>query len=67
MLISKFEDLKMMEHKTINDFNSKLCDIANEAFAFGKKIFRHKTCEKTLRSQLKCLLTKSLPLKKFKM
>ena len=41
MLATRFEDLRMMENETINDFNSKLCDIANEAFALGKKIFRH--------------------------
>ena len=46
MLASRFKDLRMMEDETINDFNSKLCDIANEAFAFGEKILRHKASEK---------------------
>ena len=40
----------MMENETINDFNSKLCDIANEAFAFGKKYSDIKLVRKTLRS-----------------
>ena len=50
MLASKFEDLKMLEHETINDFNSKLCDIANEAFALGEKYSDMKLVRKTLRS-----------------
>ena len=32
MLASKFENLRMLEDESINDFNSKLCEIANEAF-----------------------------------
>ena len=50
MLASRFEDLKMLEHETINDFNSKLCDIANEAFALGEKYSDTKLVRKTLRS-----------------
>ena len=50
MLASKFEDLNMLEHETINDFNSKLCDIANEAFTFGEKYSDTKLVRKTLRS-----------------
>ena len=50
MLASRFEDLRMMENKTISDFNSKLCDIANEAFAIGKKYSDTKLVRKTLRS-----------------
>ena len=37
MLVSRFEDLKMIESETISNFNSKLCDIANEAFTIGEK------------------------------
>ena len=50
MLASRFEDLRMMENETINDFNSKLCDIANEAFALGEKYSYTKLVRKTLRS-----------------
>ena len=50
MLASRFEDLKMLEHETINDFNFKLCDIANEAFALGEKYSDTKLVRKTLRS-----------------
>ena len=45
-----FPDLKMLEHETINDFNFKLCDIANEAFALGEKYSDMKLVRKTLRS-----------------
>ena len=44
------EDLRMMDYETINDFNSKLCDIANEAFALGEKYLDTKLMRKTLRS-----------------
>ena len=40
----------MMENETISDFNSKLCDIANEAFALGEKYSDIKLVRKTLRS-----------------
>ena len=39
----------MLEHETISDFNSKLCDIANEAFAFGEKYSNTKLVRKALR------------------
>ena len=40
----------MMKNETINDFNSKLCDIANEAFALGEKYPATKLVRKILRS-----------------
>ena len=40
----------MLEYETISDFNSKLCDIANEAFALGEKISEKKLVRKVLRS-----------------
>ena len=39
-----------MENETINDFNSKLCDIENEAFTLRKKYSDIKLVRKTLRS-----------------
>ena len=53
MLASRFEDLRMLEDETISDFNSKLCDIANEAFTLGEKYSKTKLVRKTLRSLLK--------------
>ena len=50
MLAFRFEDLKMLKHETINDFNSKLCDIANEAFALEEKYSNTNLVRKTLRS-----------------
>ena len=49
MLATRFEELRMMENETISDFNSKLCDIANEAFAFEEKYSNIKLVRKTLR------------------
>ena len=50
MLGSRFEDLRMLEDETISYFNSKLCDIANEAFILDEKYFETKLVRKTLRS-----------------
>ena len=50
MLASRFEDIRIMENEIINDFNSKLCDIANEVFAIGEKYSNTKLVRKTLRS-----------------
>ena len=52
MLDFRFKDLRMLENETINDFNSKLCDIANEAFALGENYSDTKLVKKTLRSLL---------------
>ena len=35
LLTTKFENLKMREEETIEEFYVRLCDIANEAFALG--------------------------------
>jgi len=40
----------MHEIETISEFNSRLCDIANESFALGEKIPEAKLVSKTLRS-----------------
>ena len=40
----------MREEETIGDFNARLCDIANEAFALGEKMSEEKLVRKTLRS-----------------
>ena len=49
MLASIFKDLKMLEDETISDLNSKLCDIANEAFTLGEKYSETKLVRNTLR------------------
>ena len=40
----------MKEEESISDFNSKICDIANEAFALGEKYSEEKLVQETLRS-----------------
>ena len=50
ILTSYFENLRMKEEESISDFNSKICDIANEAFALGEKYSEEKLVRKTLRS-----------------
>ena len=40
----------MSEDETINDFNGKLYNIANELFVFGEKISKEKLVKKVLRS-----------------
>jgi len=50
MLTTRFEHLRMEEDESIAEFNSKLCDIANEAFALGERYSDAKLVKKTLRS-----------------
>ena len=50
ILTTRFENLKMKEEETITEFNARLCDIANEAFALGEKISEEKLVRKALRS-----------------
>ena len=50
ILTTRFENLRMKEDESISDFNGRLCDIANEAFALGEKFSEEKLVRKTLRS-----------------
>ena len=50
LLTTKFENLIMEESETMNEFNSRLCDLANESFALGEKIPEEKLVRKVLRS-----------------
>ncbi|XP_073152969.1 uncharacterized protein [Henckelia pumila] len=47
---TEFEDLKMEKDETINEFNTKLCDIANVAFSLGENYSDTKLIRKKLRS-----------------
>ena len=49
-MATRFENLILLESETIVDFNAKLWDIANEAFALDEKYFETKLVRKTLRS-----------------
>ena len=50
MLISKFEEIKMQEHETFDEFYSKLSNIRNSTINLGKKVSNAKTVRKILRS-----------------
>ena len=50
LLTTKFENLQMSEEETFNDFNGRLCDIANESFDLGEKVSEERLVKKALRS-----------------
>ncbi|XP_012854414.1 PREDICTED: uncharacterized protein LOC105973919 [Erythranthe guttata] len=50
MLATRFEDLRMDESETACDFNSKLCDVSNEAHGLGETYPEVKLVRKVLRS-----------------
>ena len=50
LLSIKFDNLRMNEEETNNDFNGKLCDIANESFSLEEKILEVRLVKKALRS-----------------
>ena len=40
----------MKEEESINEFNARLCDIANEVFALGEKFIEENLVRKVLKS-----------------
>jgi hypothetical protein len=50
MLISKFEEIKMLEDETFGDFYSKMSDLRNSMVSLGKPISDVKLIRKILRS-----------------
>ena len=50
MLTTNFEEIRMNDNKTYNEFYAKLKDIVNYAFNLGEKIPEPKTVRKILRS-----------------
>jgi hypothetical protein len=50
MLISKFEEIKMLEDETFGDFYSKMSDLRNSMVSLGKTISNVKLIGKILRS-----------------
>jgi hypothetical protein len=52
MLVSQFEDIKMLEDETFNDFFDKLRTIRNSMINLGKKVFDTKLIRKVMRSLL---------------
>jgi hypothetical protein len=57
MLVSKFEEIRMQEDKTFDEFYSKLSSIRNNTINRGKKMSDVKIIKKILRS----LPTRFLP------
>ncbi|CAM8982353.1 unnamed protein product [Rhodiola kirilowii] len=60
---SKFENLRMQEDETIADFNTRVLDISNEAFALGEPMTKETLVRKVLRSLTKRLAMKALAVK----
>lgn len=48
MLTIKFENLRMLEDKSLSYFYAKLCDIANKSFILGEKFLDAKLSKKLL-------------------
>ena len=63
-LTSSFEEIKMEENETFDEFYAKLKDIVNFAFNLGESITESKLLEKSLGPYLKDSMPRSLPLKK---
>ncbi|CAM8948309.1 unnamed protein product [Rhodiola kirilowii] len=60
---AKFEKLRMQEDETIADFNTRVLDISNEAFALGEPMSEEKLVRKVLRSLTKRFAMKALAVK----
>jgi hypothetical protein len=50
MLISKFEEIKMLEDETFREFYTKISDLRNSLVSLGKQISDVKLIQKILRS-----------------
>jgi hypothetical protein len=58
MLISKFEEIKMLEEETFGEFYSKISDLRNSMVSLGKPISDVKLIRKILRSLPECFRIK---------
>ena len=56
----------MKEEESISEFNARMCDITNEAFALGKKFTEETLIRKALRSLLKRFAYKFTAIKEAK-
>jgi hypothetical protein len=50
MLISKFEEIKMLEEETFGEFYNEISDLRNSMVSLGKQISDVKLIRKILRS-----------------
>jgi hypothetical protein len=58
MLISKFEEIKMLEEETFGEFYTKISDLRNSMVSLGKQISDVKLIRKILRSLPECFRIK---------
>jgi histone H3/H4 len=58
MLISRFEEIKMMDDETFGEFYSKMSDLRNSMVSLGKTVSNVKPISKILRSLPKCFRIK---------
>ena len=65
-LISSFEEIRMEEDKTFDEFYAKLKDIVNSAFNLGECIAKSKIVRKILRSLAERFLAKITTLEEAK-
>jgi hypothetical protein len=49
MLISRFEEIKMLEEETFKEFYTKICDLRNLMVSLGKSVSDVKLIQKILR------------------
>jgi hypothetical protein len=58
MLISRFEEIKMLEEETFGEFYSKMSDLRNSMVSLGKPVLNVKLIRKILRSLPECFRIK---------
>jgi hypothetical protein len=58
MLISKFEEIKMLEDETFNEFYTRISDLRNMMVSLGKNISYVKLIKKILKSLLERFMIK---------
>jgi hypothetical protein len=58
MFISKFEEIKMLEDETFNEFYTRISDLRNMMVSLGKNISYVKLIKKILKSLLERFMIK---------
>jgi lipoate-protein ligase A len=66
MLISRFEEIKVLEDKTFREFYSKMSDLRNSMVSLGKPVSDVKLIHKILRSLSKRFRIKVTTIKESK-
>jgi RNA-binding protein YhbY len=64
MLISKFEEIKMLEDETFNELYAKINDLRNSMVSLGKNVLDAKLIKKILRYFLEHFRIKVTTMKK---